>query len=122
MSKAAGDDLECDAPRIAHNQVFLGSPPEGLTPQSDQVLTADCGEGFLGKAKKHRLGTLGAVAIVFPPQLGLRLESLHSLQNLLLVGIAAPEMKHQLTESPSFNKRPSKWDAELATPQVAIKF
>jgi hypothetical protein len=34
--------------------VFLGSPAEGLTPQSHQDLTVACGEGFLGKAKNNR--------------------------------------------------------------------
>jgi len=38
----------------AQNQVFLGSPGEGLAPQSDQELTVGCGEGFLGKAKNNR--------------------------------------------------------------------
>jgi hypothetical protein len=36
------------------NQVFLGSPAEGLAPQSHEELTVGCGEGFLGKAKNNR--------------------------------------------------------------------
>jgi len=37
----------------AHKLVFLGSPAEGLPPQSNQELKGTCGEGFLGKAKNN---------------------------------------------------------------------
>ena len=36
-------------PVAAHKLVFLGSPAEGLEPQSHQELTVGCGKGFLGR-------------------------------------------------------------------------
>jgi len=37
----------------AHKRVFLGSPAEGLVPQSPQSLTVRCKEGFLGNVKNY---------------------------------------------------------------------
>ena|ERR1035437_4507972 len=38
------------------------------------------------------------------------------------LGIAVPELEHERAESLPFNKQPSKWDAEPATPQLPMKF
>jgi hypothetical protein len=50
-------------------------------------------KGFWARPKQP-LGTLVAAAIVALPQLGLGMEPLHSLQNLLFAGIAVPELEH----------------------------
>ena len=38
------------------------------------------------------------------------------------LGIVVPELEHERAESLPFNKQPSKWDTEPATPQLPIKF
>jgi hypothetical protein len=38
------------------------------------------------------------------------------------LGIVVPELEHERAESLPFNKQPSKWDAEPATPQLPMKF
>jgi len=38
------------------------------------------------------------------------------------LGIVVPEVDHERSESLPFNKQPSKWDAEPATPQLPMEF
>ena len=38
------------------------------------------------------------------------------------LGIVVPELEHDRADSLPFNKQPSKWDANPATPQLPMKF